>query len=97
MKKFSDFGIVVTTNSFVGDKMKVSKILNRNIIVHGYKIEKSKHNDGDCLSLQIEVNQTKYVVFTGSVVLMQQIKQVPKENFPFEATIIQEDERFEFI
>lgn len=96
MKRFSDLGIKVQTTAFVGDKLKVSKILNRQIVVHDYKIEKSKHNDGDCLYLQIELNQTKYVVFTGSTNMMKQIKQVPKNAFPFETIIVQEDERFEF-
>lgn len=95
MKKFSDFGIKTTSQAFTGDKIKISKILNKEITVHDYKIEKSKYN-GECLYLQIEFKESKCVVFTGSVSLMNQIKQVEKDDMPFQTTIIQENERFEF-
>ena len=96
MKNFSDFNIKVESHAFTGDKVKVSKILNRLITVHDYKIEPSKHNSGNCLCIQIELNQTKHVVFTGSTVLMEQIKQIPKSNLPFTATIIEDNDRYLF-
>lgn len=81
-----------------GDKIKIDRILNREIIVHDFKIEKSKYEKGNgrCLYLQIEVNQTKHVVFTGSAGLIDAIEQVPKSSFPFSTTIVRENERFEF-
>lgn len=96
MKKFSDLGITTDINSFTGDKIKISKILNIPIIVHDFKIEKSKHNTGDCLYLQISIEKEKRVVFTGSTVLIDTIKKVPKEEFPFQTTIIKQTEYFEF-
>jgi len=36
------------------------------------------------------------VVFTGSGVLMDIIKKVPASDFPFGATIVKEQDRFEF-
>jgi len=63
-----------------------------------YKIEKSKFEkaSGKCLHLQIELNQTKHVIFTGSTGLMDQIEKVPREKLPFKTTIVKENERFEF-
>ena len=97
MKKFSDFGIKTSVQNFVGDSIKVSRILNRDIVVHDFKIEDSKFGVGKkCLYVQISVGELKHVVFSGSVALAEMIQQVPKEDFPFETKIIKEDERYIF-
>lgn len=96
MKKFADFKIQVQNQSFAGDKIKISKIINRQIVVHDFKIEDSKVNTGKCLYLQIEMKGDKYVVFTGAKLLIESIQRVPKEGFPFETTIIQENETYQF-
>jgi ribosomal protein L31 len=92
MKQFSQFGIKPKQQGFIGDKIKLTKILNREIIVHQFKIEQSKYKDGKCLHLQIEVNENKHVLFTGSKTLIDMILEVPKENFPFKTTIVTENE-----
>jgi hypothetical protein len=95
MKRFSDMGIAPELKGFVGDKIKLERILNREIIVHAFKIEESKFK-GSCLHMQIELKGEKHVVFTGSTVLMNIIKQVPAADFPFTATIIKTNDYFEF-
>ena len=95
MQKFSDFGIKSEIKSFTGEKIKVKKILNTEITVLDFKIEDSKY-EGKCLYLQIQKGETKHVVFTSSKYLIQVIEQIKKEQFPFETTIIENDERFEF-
>jgi hypothetical protein len=98
MKQFKDFGIKPALQSMVGDKIKIERIINREITVWDYRIENSKYGNGNskCLYLQISINQTKHVVFTGSTVLIELIEQVPKNEFPFETIIVKENERFEF-
>jgi hypothetical protein len=98
MKKFKDFGIKTTLQSFTGDKIKMSKILNREISIHDFKLEDSKYGNGNskCLYMQIAIGDTKHVVFTASTVLIETIQKVPKTEFPFITTIIEENERFEF-
>ena len=96
MKSFKDFKIEKTVQqNFTGNKIKISKILNKEVIVYAFKIEKSKF-DGDCLHLQIGIGDTKYVVFTGAKKLMEMIQKVAPEDFPFKTTIIEENESFEF-
>ena len=100
MKRFSDLNIVTHSDSFVGEKIKISKILNRDIIIVGYRIEDSKYpknKSGKCLYLQIELEGIKKVVFSGSDVLINTIIQVKKEDLPIACQIIQEGEHFEFI
>lgn len=99
IKKFKDFGIKQSTNCLSGDKIKMSKILNKEIIVTGFKIEQSKYpekGNGKCLYIEILHNGNPHVVFTGSVGLQEAIQKIRKEDFPFSTTIIQENERNEF-
>jgi hypothetical protein len=97
MKKFSQFNVQPVSKIFEGDKIKMSKILNREIIVHDFKLEDSKcFRDGKCLYLQISVGGVKHIVFTSACGMIEVITQIPEDGFPFETTIIQEGERFLF-
>lgn len=98
MKKFSDLGIKANPKNFTGEKIKISKILNKEIIVHDFKIVDSKFEgkSGKCLHLQIEFNNEKHIVFSGSTILMEMIQQIDKENFPLSTTIIKDNEYLEF-
>lgn len=99
MISFSEFGIKPKQQTFEGEKIKIERILNKLIIVDGFKIDESKFKDkgtGKLLTLQIIVDNSKRVLFTGSANLMEMISEVPKDKFPFQATIIKENERYEF-
>lgn len=96
VKSFKDFGIKTDYAGFTGEKIKISKVLNKEITVHAFKIEPSKFNQGNCLNLQISINDTMHIVFTGSGVLTDLIKKVPENGFPFKTTIIEENERYQF-
>lgn len=99
MKSFKEFGIKSVSQSLQGDKIKMDRILNREIVIHDYRIEDSKFNQqrgSKCLYIQISISGTKHVVFTGSINLMECIQQVPKEDFPFITTIVKENDRYEF-
>lgn len=96
MKKFSDFA--KDENIIEGEKLKIANILNKEIMVIGYKIRNSRYaksNSERCLSLQFELNDTKYVAFTGSNVLIDQIEKY-KDEIPFATTIIKIDKYFTF-
>lgn len=99
MTKFNELGIKPTMPVFTGDKIKLIKILNQEIIVHRYKIEDSKYpekGNGKRLVLQLEYKESQYILFSGSVTLMDMIKQVPDDKFPLTTTIIKNSERPEF-
>jgi hypothetical protein len=102
MNSFNQFNITSNTTSFVGDKIKMIKILDKQIIVHHYKLDDSKvykdKNRGTCkcLQLQITYNDEKYVIFTSSSGLIDMIQQIPLGGFPFTTTIIKENDRFIF-
>lgn len=95
MKTFKDFGITTDNKGFKGDKIKIERILNREVTVQAFKIVDSQFK-GKCLHLQILLNNTSHVVFTGSVNLMDMIQQVKQEDFPFTTTIVKENERYDF-
>ncbi|MBA4849465.1 hypothetical protein [Emticicia sp. BO119] len=96
MNQFKEFNIIAENSTFIGDKVKISKVLNRKIEVHTYKVEDSKHNPGKCLCLQIKMDGKDHIIFTGSTVLLATIQKVPKDKFPFETTIIEENKMFQF-
>ncbi len=95
MKKFSEFGIKPIQKGLEGDKIKMAKLLNREIQVLDYRLEESKYQ-GKCLCIQIAIGENKNIVFTGSKVLIETIEQIPKSDFPFTTTIVEENERYEF-
>ena len=99
MNAFKDFGIVPMARNFTGPKVKMSKILNKQIKVLAYKIEDSAFKDkgnGKRLCIQFELAGEKHIVFTVSTNLMYLIGLVPKDKFPFTTTIIEENETFSF-
>lgn len=99
MTKFSDLNIKMPSAGLEGEKIKIDRILNKEIKVHAFEVKASKYADkgnGKCLHMQIEVDQAKRVVFTGSGVLMETLAQVPKNAFPITTTIIKQNERFQF-
>lgn len=99
MNKFSDFGIEAKNNNFVGDKIRVKKILGKEIIIYAYKIEPTKlfNKKDDCLYLQIGLSGEKHVAFTSGKSLIDVMNKIPKNGFPFTVTIIEEDGRYKFV
>lgn len=97
MRSFKDLGVAAPqVQSFVGDKINVKKILNQQIIVHDFNIKPSVIEGTHCLNMQIEFKDEKRVLFSGSKYLLETIKQIPKEAFPFSTTIVTDDERYKF-
>ena len=100
MKQFSEFNIKPSAKGFEGDKIKMAKILNREIVVHDFRLEASKvfteKGTCKCLYLQISITNVKHVIFTSSGGLIEAILQVPVTDFPFTTTIIEENDRFIF-
>lgn len=97
MNNFKDFNIKPKINAFVGEKIQVQKLFNLPITIFGFKIEPSKQKSGtDLLTLQIEKSGEKRIVFTGSGVLIDQIRRVPEDKFPFMATIKGDNDYYEF-
>lgn len=83
MNKFGDFASSVL---FDGDKISLEEVLDKEIIIKKYKISGSKYRSSSCLTLHIEFEKENRVIFTGSVVLMDQVKQY-ENMLPF-STII---------
>jgi len=97
MFNFKDLGIKPKENAFVGKKIDVEDILNLEITVIGYEIKPSTKKAGsNYLTMQIETEGNKRVVFSGSKTLQDLIEQVPKDKFPFKTTIKKNDKRLEF-
>ena len=99
MNSFKSLNIPPVSKCFRGDKIRMIRLLNREITVRDYKIVPSKFPDkgtGKCLQLQISVGETNHVLFTGSSGLLEQIEKVTKSGLPFSTTIIEDDQQYKF-
>lgn len=97
MREFKEFNIKPKINGFVGEKIQVQKLFNIQITVLAAKIEPSKQKKGtEFLTLQIEKANEKRIVFTGSTVLIDLIKRLPENSFPFTTVIRGDNDYYEF-
>ena len=92
-ERFSDFASSWDGVSLEGEKCKINDILNLEVLMTSYRIMKSKKNEGNCLTLQFELNGVKKVIFTGSEVLQNQVERY-KDKLPFIARIVKKDKYF---
>ncbi len=98
MKAFNELGVKPKTLS--GDKITIEEILDTKIIVIAYRIGESqygtKKEEKRLLTLQIQHDGQKRIIFTSSEVLMDMLEKVSEYDFPFEATIIKESAKDKF-
>lgn len=99
IKSFSDFNIELTSTALTGDKIDMSDLLNREIIITAYSIDQSKFpekGNGKRLTLQFNIDERQRVVFTGSIQLQDLIQKVDPDNYPFSTTIIKQNKGYKF-
>lgn len=98
MKKFSELN-VKSTVPMSGEKIKIKNVLNLEISILDFRIDESlfkKNKSGKRLQLQMNIAGEIKVLFTGSEVLMGQIAQVDKDDFPFSTIIKQVEDYYIF-
>lgn len=78
-----------------GAKLKIADILNKEILVTGFRVKNSKYNPSSCLTIQFMLGDEKHVAFTGSQVLLDQCKSYEAE-IPFIATVKRIDRYYSF-
>jgi hypothetical protein len=97
MNDFKDFAIQQSIKGFSGEKISIMRILNTEIVIEDWREEKSKYEGKDFrLDLQIIYQDVQRLVWVSSRNLLDTIKKIPRDRFPFKATIVQENKRFEF-
>lgn len=103
MKSFKELEIPINPvdqEGFTGDKIKLERILNREITVVKHRIVESQFKDkgnGKRLDMQIKIGNELHVTWTGSGALMETIQKVNPSDFPFRTTIIKNTAaRFQF-
>lgn len=87
MKKFGDFA--TEEQPLDGDKERIDNILNRAILVTGFRVKNSqysKNESGKYLTLQFSIEKQTKIIFTGSDVLIGQLERYADE-IPFMTTI----------
>ena len=95
--RFSDFA--EPGGPLEGPKVRIEEVLNLEIIILAFRMKASKYQQKsapDCLTIQFEYPDRpgeKHVIFTGSAVLIDQLKQY-EDKLPFMATIKKKDRYF---
>jgi hypothetical protein len=88
LKRFSDFA---QDGPLDGDKMRIEEIIGREIIIRNYRIKSSRFQDNSSKYLTIQFSfqgdEKRYIVFTGSAVIADQLERNADGNMPFFATI----------
>ena len=96
MKRFSDFA---TERSLDGAKKKLEDILDQEIEILAvtFKGSKFERNNGsnECMTLQVEIDSERCVIFTGSTVLIDQARKY-QNQLPFVTTIKKIDRYYTF-
>ena len=96
MKNFKDFGIS-STKRFEGKSIEIEQIFNIPIQVLDFSLGPSKTKPGtECLTLHILLDEVKRIIWTGSNVLIEDIKKIPLDGFPFITTIVKQGKFFKF-
>ena len=78
---FSDFA--EKPDLLDGGKKKIKDIVDIKILVSNYKIKPSKQKENSFYAtIQFKIDEVKYIFFTGSEVLIDQIEKY-KDHLPF--------------
>lgn len=93
--RFSDFA--EQEGPLEGKKKSINDILNLEILVINFKVGKSRYPEKSefYLTIQYELKDTKYVIFTGSKVLREQLEKY-KDKLPFLTKIKKIDKYYTF-
>ena len=92
--RFGDFA--EETTPFEGDKIKIDDLLNKELLILGFKIRDSKQKpDTIYATIQLKLNDKENILFTASQVIIDQLNKY-KENIPFHATIRKIDRYYTF-
>jgi hypothetical protein len=95
-KRFSEFAR--ENMPLEGSKLKLEEVINREITVTDYRVKDSRYKKESaprCLTLQFDLEGKKYILFTGSNVLVDQIDKY-KAEIPFITTIKKIDKYYTF-
>lgn len=79
-----------------GTKRRLEEILNKEIVILDFRITRSnKRENSECLQIQFLSDGDAFVLFTGSVVLIDQIKSI-SDKLPLKTTVVKIDKYYSF-
>lgn len=71
-----------------GKKKKITEILNKEILVLNFRIQKSKIKEGNYVILQFNLDNERYVIFTTAKRIIKKLER-HKDRMPYRASVIQ--------
>jgi hypothetical protein len=94
MNRWQDLNIPTPERkNFIGEKISISKIINKEVEITAFKIEESKKcENGRCLTLQIKYAGENRVLFTGAQFLIKQMDKVDTSLLPIIAKVVKQED-----
>lgn len=89
--RFSQFSVEKQVLS--GDKINLTNILDKEILITDFRVSKSKFNERNYITIQFIDGGVTFVTFTGSEVLINQLEKY-KSKVPFYTTIVKKGRYF---
>lgn len=99
LKSFKSLNVPLPSIGFEGTKIDMQDLIDRDIILHDFKIEDSKFpkpGKEKCLHLQVAIGEIKYVSFTPTIRLIRQAENMNKKSLPVTTKIIRAGKSLEF-
>ena len=99
LKSFKSLNVPMPSIGFEGTKIDIQELIDRDIILHDFKIEDSKFpkpGKEKCLHLQVAIGEIKYVSFTPTLRLIRQATSIEKGQLPITTKIIRAGKSLEF-
>lgn len=98
MNLFSELGVELESAPMLGEKIRINKIVNQEIEVLDFEVNKSKFekSGSQYLKLQIKFNEETRVVFTGANLLIKAAQKIKKEQLPFKTVIVEQNGFYQF-
>ena len=99
MKLFSELGIQIDSAPMSGEKIKINRVVNKEIEVVDFELNESKYQADKhrkCLKLQVRHEGDLRIIFTGSNMLIQAIQKVDKRMLPFKTVIVERNGYYQF-
>lgn len=82
-------------------KPRLSDYAGRNLLVHGYQTARGRNTNGEQyeavrVTIQTAQNRAPFVAVTYSEVVLDQLRAVGKDEYPFRAALVRDGKRIYF-
>ncbi len=92
MNNFSDISPGLPASAMIGKRISIKEFYGQEIIVHRIRFSPTKYDrtsSEECLTLQCTTPTSDdfFIIFTGSVAIQEQVRNLKPDQYPFKAKV----------